>query len=150
MPKTSVGRAGAQPAYRTESKKPETTRARPQVAQTEEVASAVLAPDKRQWPWIPTIVGSGAAVAAGICAIVARDRYNALSDRSQPYQAAQALKSEGQNWQVASFVLSGAAVAGLTTGLLGFATRSSETSSLSASAAPIPGGGMIAVVGDWP
>jgi hypothetical protein len=96
------------------------------------------------------MVGSGAAVAAGICAVVARDRYNALSDKSQPFQTAQALKGEGQNWQVASFVLAGVAVAGLTTGLIGFVTRSPERSSLSAVATPIAGGGMVAVTGDWP
>jgi hypothetical protein len=48
-----------------------------------EVASVRLEPHEKQWPWIPTIVGSGAAVAAGICAVVARDRYNALSDKTQ-------------------------------------------------------------------
>lgn len=149
-PVTYVDRAGAKPAERAESKKPENARTRPRLAQMGEVASASLGTRPKQWPWIPTIVGSGAAVATGICAIVARDRYNALSDRSQPYQTAQALKSEGQNWQLASFVLSGVAVAGLTTGLIGFVTGSSEPSSVSAVAAPIPGGGMIAVAGDWP
>jgi hypothetical protein len=116
----------------------------------EEVAAVSLEPQKRQWPWIPTILGSGAAVAAGICAIVSRDRYNALSDRSQPYQTAQALKAEGQNWQIASFVLSGVALAGVTTGLIGFLMRSPERASLSAIAAPMPGGAMLAIAGEWP
>jgi ABC-type Fe3+-siderophore transport system permease subunit len=119
-----------------------------------EVAAVSLGPQKKQWPWIPTVVGSSAAIAAGICAVVARDRYNTLADRSQPFQSAQAVKGEGQKWQVASFVLSGVAVASLTTALVGFVTRSSvqssERSSMSAVATPIPGGGMVAVAGDWP
>jgi hypothetical protein len=151
-PVTSLDRADAKKsADRAERKAPETVRAggapRGPLA---EVVSVSLKPHEKQWPWLPTIVGSGAAVAAGICALVARDRYNALSDKTQPFQTAQALKGEGQNWQVASFVLSGVAVAGLTTGLIGFVTRSPERSSLSAAATPIPGGGMVAVAGNWP
>ena len=149
-PVTYVDRAGKKPAERAEGKKAELARARSERAQTEDIASASLGPQKKQWPWIPTIVGSGAAVAAGICAVVARDRYNALSDKSQPLKTAQAKKAEGPKWQLASFVLSGVAVAGLTTGLIGFVTRSTERSSVSAVATPIPGGGMIAVAGDWP
>jgi len=135
---------------RTENNEIEPAHAGAHRGPSAEVASVSLQPRAKQWPWIPTLVGSGAAVAAGICAVVARDRYNALSDKSQPFQAAQALKGEGQNWQVASFVLAGVAAAGLTTGLIGFVTRSSERSSLSAVATPIPAGGIVAVAGDWP
>ena len=135
---------------RTDSNKTEPVHAGAHRRPSAGVASVSLQPHAKQWPWIPTMVGSGAAIAAGICAVVARDRYNALSDKSQPFQAAQALKGEGQNWQVASFVLAGVAAAGLTTGLIGFVTRSSERSSLSAVATPIPGGGIVAVAGDWP
>jgi len=150
-PVTYIDRAEAKkPADRVESKASETVRARSTRGPSAEVASVSLQPHEKQWPWIPTIVGSGAAVAAAICAVVARDRYNALSDKSQPFQAAQSLKGQGQKWQVASFVLSGVAAAGLTTGLFGFITRSSERSSLSAVAAPVPGGGMVAVAGNWP
>jgi len=149
-PVTYADRTGAQLADRAQPQKSETARARPQRAQREEVVAVSLEPQKRQWPWIPTILGSGAAVAAGICAIVSRDRYNALSDRSQPYQTAQALKGEGQNWQIASFVLSGVALAGVSTGLIGFVMRSPERASLSAVAAPMPGGAMLAVAGEWP
>jgi hypothetical protein len=149
-PALSVDRVGASPVDRAESKKIEPASARPERELPAELAVVRLEPRTSRWPWIPTVVGSGAAVMAGICAVLARDRYNALSDKSQPYQAAQTLKSDGQSWQVASFVLSGVAVAGLTTGLIGFATRSSERSSLSAVAAPMAGGGMIAVAGDWP
>ena len=137
-------------ADRAESKAPQPVRAGAPRGPSAEVVSVRLEPHEKQWPWIPTIVGSGAAVAAGICAVVARDRYNALSDKTQPFQTAQALKGEGQNWQVASFVLSGVAVAGLTTGLIGFVTRLPERSSLSAAATPMPGGGMVAVAGNWP
>ena len=157
-PVTYEDRAGAKPADRAEGRQPEMARARTQPGVPAEVAAVSLGPQKKQWPWIPTVVGSGAAVAAGICAVVARDRYNTLADRSQPFQSAQAVKGEGQKWQVASFVLSGVAVASLTTALVGFVTRSSEQlsaqsserSSLSAVATPIPGGGMVAVAGDWP
>ncbi len=123
---------------------------RPQRATSAEVSTVSIAPPKPRWPWIPTVIGSGAAVGAGICAIVARDRYDALSDKSRPYQTAQALKAEGQSWQVASLVLSGVAVVGLTTGLIGFVTRSPKPASVAALAAPIPGGGMIAIAGDLP
>ena len=150
-PVTYVDRSDSKkPADRDESKAPETVRAGSHRRPSAEVASVSLQPHAKQWPWIPAMVGSGAAVAAGICAVVARERYNTLSDKSQPLQTAQALKGEGQNWQVASFVLSGVAVAGLTTGLIGFVTRSPERSSLSAVATPIPGGGLVAVAGDWP
>jgi hypothetical protein len=150
-PVTRVDQADSKTAAtQPENKAPETVRARSPRGPSVEVASVSLQPYEKRWPWIPTMVGSGAAVAAGICAVVARDRYNALSDKSQPFQSAQALKGEGQNWQLASFVLSGVAVAGLATGLIGFVTRSPERSSLSAVATPIPEGGMVAVAGDWP
>ena len=149
-PVSHVDQASAKPADRTLGKKTESVGARPERGPSAEVAAVSLGPPPKQWPWIPTIVGSGAAVAAGICAVVARDRYNALSNKSQPYQTAQGLKGEGQNWQVASFVLSGVAVTGLTTGLIGFVTRSSARSSLSAVATPMAGGGLVAVAGDWP
>jgi hypothetical protein len=103
-------------------------------------------PPKPQWPWIPTAIGGGAAIAAGICALAARNRYNALSDKRLVYDSATALKSEGESWQLASFVLGGAAAVGLGVGIVGFATRSPVT----AVAAPLPGGGMIAVGGDLP
>ena len=107
-PVAHVDRVDSKSAARqTESMAPETMRARSSRGPSVEVASVSLRPQERWWPWIPTLVGSGAAVAAGICAVVARDRYNALSDKSQPFQSAQALKGEGQNWQLASFVLSG-------------------------------------------
>jgi hypothetical protein len=149
-PVTYADRPGAKPAARAESKKPEIGPSGPERALPADVASVRLHPTPRQWPWIPTLVGSGAAVAAGICAVVARDRYNTMADRSQPFQTAQAAKVEGQKWQVASFVLSGVAVAGLTTGLIGFATRSSERSSVALVATSVRGGGMVAAAGDWP
>jgi hypothetical protein len=149
-PVTYVERAGAKPVDGVETPKAEAARASPRRGPPVEVASVSLEPRKKQWPWIPTVVGAGAAVAAGICAVVARDRYNGLSDKSQPYQTARALRSEGQNWQVASIVLAGVAVAGVTTGLIGFVTRSSERSSTGLVATPVPGGGMIALEGDLP
>jgi hypothetical protein len=108
------------------------------------------APPQRRWPWIPTAVGAGAAVAAGICAVVARDRYNGLADKTQSYARAQAIKSQGEGWQVASFVLAGVAVVGIGTGIVGFSARSSGGPSVSAAVSPVPGGGVVAVAGDLP
>jgi len=122
----------------------------PQLGTAAEIETSILAPPPRQWPWIPTILGSGAALAAGICAVVARNRYNALSDKTRPYDQASALKTEGEHWQIASYVLSGVAVAGLGTGLIGFVAHPSQRRSVGALATPLPGGGMLAISGDIP
>jgi hypothetical protein len=122
----------------------------PQLGTSAEIKASILAPTPRRWPWIPTILGSGAAVAAGICAVVARNRYNALSDKSQPYDQASALKTEGEHWQIASYVLSGVAAAGLSTGLIGFIVRPSQRYSVVALTTPISGGGMLSLSGDMP
>jgi hypothetical protein len=98
------------------------------------------------WPWIPTALGAGAAAAAGVCAVVARGHYNALSDRNQSYDSAQAHKSAGENWQTGGWILAGVAAVGLTTGIVGFSRRSSVTTV----ASPIPGGGAVAVAGNFP
>jgi hypothetical protein len=107
-----------------------------------------LAP--RRWPWIPTAIGAGAAIGAGICAVVARNRYNGLSDKGQSYDSARGLKSQGEAWQVAAFVLGGVAVAGLGTGIVGFSTGPSRGSSATALVSPVPGGGMVTLAGDLP
>jgi hypothetical protein len=82
--------------------------------------------------------------------VVARGHYNALSDQSQTYDSARAHKSEGEHWQTASWVLSGAAVVGVATGIVGFARRSSGGSSTATTASPVPGGGIITVAGNFP
>jgi hypothetical protein len=82
--------------------------------------------------------------------VVARGHYNALSDTTQPYGSAQAHKSAGENWQTASLVLSGVAVVGVGTGIIGFSTHSSGGSSVTTLASPVPGGGVIAIAGDFP
>jgi len=105
---------------------------------------------KPQWPWIPTAIGASAAGAAAVCAVVARGHYNALSDQSQTYDSARAHKSAGEHWQTASWVLSGAAVVGVATGIVGFARRSSGGSSTATTASPVPGGGIITVAGNFP
>jgi hypothetical protein len=96
----------------------------------------------KPWPWIPLAIGASAATAAGICALVARDRYDALADKSQPYASAVVLKDQGENWQTASYVLAGVAAVGVATGVLGFATRPAVT--------PVPGGAVVALTGDLP
>jgi hypothetical protein len=115
-----------------------------------DIARSAPASQEPLWPWIPTVVGAGAAVGAGLCAWVARSRYNSLADKTQSYGSAKELKLEGEDWQLASFILSGVAVAGLGTGLVGFVTRSSHNSSVTAVASPLPGGGMLSISGDWP
>jgi len=134
--------APAEPERRTPAK-----RVRPEsdAARAADLTASVPAVRKPLWPWIPTAIGAGGAVAAGACALLARDRYNGLSDRTQPYTRAQALKSEGESWQLASFVLAGVAVAGVGTGVVGFATRSPVVT-----AAPVPGGGVVALTGGLP
>jgi hypothetical protein len=114
------------------------------------LAAARAVGTKPQWPWIPTTVGAGAAVAAGICALIARNRYGGLSDKTQPYESARSLKSSGENWQLASFILSGVAVAGLGTGIFGFVTRSSGGPPVTAAVTPVSGGGMVAIAGGLP
>jgi hypothetical protein len=103
-------------------------------------------PPGPRWPWIPIAIGAGAAIAAGLCAGIARDRYDALSDRSQTVASAQAIKSEGERWQLASFVLAGTAAVGLGAGLIGFATGSKTT----AVAVPTRDGGVVAIMGELP
>jgi hypothetical protein len=149
-PANNVERTGAKSVAQSDAKKPESGKARPERTLAVDVQPASAARPEKQWPWIPTLLGSGSAVAAGICAVVARSRYNALSDKSQPYASAQALKTGGQNWQVASIVFSGVAAVGLGAGLVGFATRAANHASVTAVAAPIPGGGLVAIAGELP
>lgn len=148
--RTPATRVEKQPARRAERRASESRRPESTSTAGVDVARARPASQKPQWPWIPTVVGAGAAVGAGICAWTARNRYDALGDKTRDYESAKALKSAGERWQWASIVLSGAAVVGLTTGIVGFATRSSGSSSVTALASPLPGGGMLAVAGDWP
>jgi hypothetical protein len=115
-----------------------------------DLGAARAAATKPRWPWIPTGIGTGAAAAAGVCAVVALGHYNALSDRTQSYNSAQAHKSAGESWQTASWVLSGVAAVGLATGIVGFSTRSSGGSPVTTMASPIPGGGVFAVAGNFP
>jgi hypothetical protein len=115
-----------------------------------DLSTAATESPPRRWPWIPTAIGAGAAIGAGICAVIARDRYNGLSDKNQPYDNARTLKSQGEGWQVAAFVLGGVAAAGLATGIVGFSIGPAAGSSVSASVSPVPGGGMVAVTGGLP
>jgi len=102
------------------------------------------------WPWIPTVVGAGSAVGATVCAILSRERYDALSNQSRPLQQAVQLKSSGENWQTASIALSAAAAVGLTVGLVGFLSRSPRDHSVALTAGVFSDGGLIAVTGALP
>jgi hypothetical protein len=112
-------------------------------------ASRRVGGEKSRWPWIPTVIGGGAAIAAGICAAQSRGHYDALADKNQPVDSATSHKSAGERWQTASLVLAGVAVAAVGTGIIGFATASSDGASVTALAAPIPGGGMLALSGQF-
>ncbi|MBN2575740.1 MAG: hypothetical protein JXP73_14335 [Deltaproteobacteria bacterium] len=138
------------PASRAEIEPARPARAEARLAQPASVVSAGAARPKSQWPWIPTAIGGAAGVAAGICAVVARNRYDALADKTRSYESAKALKSAGEKWQWASFALAGAAVAGIGTGLVGFVTRSSGPSRVAALPSPLPGGAMVAFSGGLP
>jgi hypothetical protein len=113
------------------------------------VASRTVGGERSRWPWIPTVIGGGAAIAAGICAAQSRGHYDALADKNQSVNSATSHKSAGERWQTASLVLAGVAVAAVGTGIIGFATASSDGASVTALAAPIPGGGMLALSGQF-
>ena len=130
---------------RMDSRPPE-----PRAAPSIRVAARRAAGSKPRWPWIPMAMGAGAGVAAGISALVARNRYDGLSDKTQPYGRAQSLKSSGESWQLASLILSGVAAAGLGVGIVGLATGSASPPTLTVAAAPAPSGGMVAIAGGLP
>ena len=142
------GKPAPRPAKLPEEDRTEATRRRP----TDDVATvqATLAPSSPRWPWIPTAIGAGAAVAAGICASISRGHYNALADKGQPIANARSEKSAGERWQTASLILAGVAVVGVGAGLVGFSLRSSDGGQVTALATPIPGGGMVAIAGNIP
>jgi hypothetical protein len=123
------------------------------VRKTASAATAVqatLQPSPPRWPWIPTAIGAGAAVAAGISAALSRGHYNALEDKGQPLASARSEKSAGEKWQTTSLVLAGVAAIAVGTGIVGFATGSSDAGQVRAMATPIPGGGMVALAGSLP
>jgi hypothetical protein len=141
-------RSEPRPETRTEPRREPKPEARTEAGSDQRIdlGAARVSPAKSRWPWIPTAIGAAAAMAAGVCALAARDRYDALSDNRITFASAAAIKTEGERWQIASFVLAGAAVVGLGTGVVGFATRSPVV----AVVAPVRGGGMIALSGELP
>jgi hypothetical protein len=144
----------AQPDEREPARRSEAAKAKPRAASQAPPAADLVAAAGREtkprWPWIPTALGAGAAIGAGVCGLIARNRHEGLADKTQPYSGAQALKSSGERWQLASFVLSGVAAVGLGTGIVGFSTRSSGASTVVAVATPIPGGGVVGIAGGLP
>lgn len=145
-----TGVAEAVSAPRPEAKPAEAQPALRQPLADAAVVEAVSGRARPRWPWIPTAVGAGAAVAAGICAAVSRGHYNALGDKGQSLESARSEKSAGENWQTASLLFAGVAVAAVGTGIVGFATGSSGAGPVTAVAAPVPGGGMVALAGRLP
>jgi hypothetical protein len=121
-------------------------------------APKILAPDlvassataRPKWPWIPMTVGAAAGIGAGICALIARNRYDGLSDKNQPLDSALSLRSSGEDWQLASYILSGVAAAGLGVGIVSLATASSGGRRMKASVAPMRNGGMAIMAWELP
>lgn len=142
--------ADAPPVARTPTASPESRAEAAGRLASDVTVRPTLEPSKPRWPWIPTAVGAGAAVAAGICAGISRSHYNALADREQSLDSARSEKSAGENWQTASWVLAGVAALGVGAGAVGFVTRSSNAGPLTAVATPVPGGGMVALAGSMP
>jgi hypothetical protein len=139
------------PAPRPEAKEPVEARV-PARKSTSDVGTirAPMEPSGARWPWIPTAIGAGAAVAAGISAALSRGHYNALEDKGQSIASARSEKSSGERWQTTSLILAGVAAVAVGTGIVGFAGGSSDAGQLTAVAAPVPGGGMVALAGSLP
>jgi hypothetical protein len=152
---SEASRSDSKPVSRPDARKPQERAAlAPPRGQTGSSPAADLGAErsvepKHRWSWIPTAIGTGAAAAAGVCALVALGHYNAISDRNQSYDSAQAHKSAGENWQTASWVFSGMAAVGLATGIVGFSMRSSGGSAVTTMASPVRGGGLVTVAGNF-
>jgi len=113
------------------------------VAQSSEAGSP-------RWPWLPTAVGASAGVAAGLCLLMAKRRYDAMADKSRLHVEIIELKNEGEAWQTAAIVTSSVAVIGLTAGILGFVTAGSRKVTLAPTATMLSGGGLVALTGTLP
>ena len=103
-----------------------------------------------RWQWIPTVVGASAAVASGLCWLMAKRRYDAMADKSRLQVEVIELKEEGEAWQTAAIVTSSVAVIGLATGIVGFATAGSGKSTVTPTATVLRSGGLVALTGTLP
>ena len=113
------------------------------VAQSSEAGS-------QRWPWIPTAVGASAAVAAGLCLLMAKRRYDAMADRSKLHVEIIELQNEGKSWQTAAIVTSSVAMISLATGVIGFLTTGSRKNAVTPTATVLNGGGLVALTGMLP
>jgi hypothetical protein len=113
------------------------------VAQSSEAGSP-------RWPWLPTAVGASAGVAAGLCLLMAKRRYDAMADKSRLHVEIIELQNEGKAWQTAAIVTSSVAVIGLTAGILGFVTAGSRKTTITPTATVLSGGGIVALTGTLP
>jgi hypothetical protein len=103
-----------------------------------------------RWPWIPTAVGASAAVATGLCLLMAKRRYDAMADKSRLHVEIIELQTEGEAWQTAAIVTSSVAVIGLATGIIGFVTTGSHKTTIAPTATVLNGGGLVALTGTLP
>jgi hypothetical protein len=146
LPKPALAERSPPPRRQAEEEKRQSERSEPADVVHLRKAKTTSA----RWPWIPVTIGVGATVAAGLCALAARDRYDALSNKSRSYPQAVSLRQDGKNWQTTAFIASGVAVAGLGLGIWGFVTSGSAAKPLSPTMAMIPGGAMVALTGGLP
>jgi len=116
-----------------------------------DVRAEAAQPSGPRWPWIPMTVGTGAAVSAAICALMARNRYDALAgQKSRPYDDALALKREGERWQTAAYVASGVAAVGIGVGIWGFLSSEPGKPAVTPTVSPTPGGAVLSMSGGLP
>lgn len=113
------------------------------------VAQSSVAGSPR-WPWLPTAIGASAAVAAGLCLLMAKRRYDAMADKSRLHVEIIELQNEGETWQTAAIVTSSLAVIGFATGVVGFVTAGSRKVTLAPTATVLSGGGLVALTGTLP
>ena len=115
-----------------------------------EVAAQSSEAGSPRWPWLPTAVGASAAVAAGLCLLMAKRRYDAMADKSRLHVEIIELQNEGEAWQTAAIVTSSVAVIGLATGIVGFVTAGSRKTTIAPTATVLSGGGLVALTGTLP
>lgn len=130
--------------------KPAPAKPEPAVSANDSGAAAIAATSappvgpRRVWPWVATSAGVALGLAAGTCAILARQHYVELDDRRQSLASAQAHRDDGSRYQTASLVLGGASVIAFTAGLIALTRNpTTEKPKTNLALAPLDSGLMI-------
>lgn len=96
---------------------------------------------RRVWPWVATSAGAALGVAGGTCAILARQHYTALDDRTQSLASAQAHHDDGARYQTTALILGGVGAVALTTGIIALVRHTPvESSKTRVSLVPVESG----------